>query len=56
MTSKTIICAIAAASFSFASLSFADDDDRRGGERYKDDGRHDRGDRRKKSWLNDIFN
>ena len=30
MTSKTIICAIAAASFSFASLSFADDDDRRG--------------------------
>ena len=30
MTSKTIICAIAAASFSFASLSFADNDDRRG--------------------------
>ena len=30
MSSKTIICAIAAASFSFASLSFADNDDRRG--------------------------
>jgi Ni/Co efflux regulator RcnB len=30
MTSKAIICAIAAASFSFASLSFADNDDRRG--------------------------
>jgi Ni/Co efflux regulator RcnB len=30
MTSKAIICAIAAASFSFASLSFADDDEGRG--------------------------
>ena len=30
MTSKAIICAIAAASFSFASLSFADNDDWRG--------------------------
>ena len=33
MTSKTIICANAAASFSFASLSFADNDDRRGPQR-----------------------
>ena len=33
MTSKTIICAIAAASCSFASLSFADNDDRRGPQR-----------------------
>lgn len=33
MTSKTILCAIAAASFSFASLSFADNDDRRGPQR-----------------------
>ena len=30
MTSKAIICASAAASFSFVSLSFADNDDRRG--------------------------
>ena len=30
MTSKAMICAIAAASFSFASLSFADNDERRG--------------------------
>ena len=30
MKSKAIICAIAAASFSFASLSFADNDNRRG--------------------------
>lgn len=33
MKSKAIICAIAAASFSFASLSFADNDDRRGSDR-----------------------
>ena len=35
---------------------YDDDEDRRISERYKDDDRHDRGDRRKKSWLNDIFN
>ncbi|CAM3583612.1 RcnB family protein [Polaromonas hydrogenivorans] len=33
MKSKAIICAIAAASFSFTSLSFADNDDRRGSDR-----------------------
>ena len=36
MTSKAIICAIAAASLSFASLSFADDDDDRRGHRGRD--------------------
>ena len=47
MTSKTIICAIAAASFGFTSLSFADKDDRRGpqrGEQHDKHGnRHDNG-------------
>ena len=39
-----------------SSVARYDDEDRHIGERYKDDDRHDRGDRRKKSWLNDIFN
>lgn len=53
MTSKALICAIAAASFSFASLSLADNDNRRdhkgrhgGNSSHRDDDRRDHRDNR----------